>query len=76
VVVRAQAELEHPVRLVLEPADLLDGVAGQPALGLSQVNDVVVEGELLSLVGDEVARRGHGTPIEDRGTDGCRGVDV
>ena len=59
VVVRAQAELEHPVRLALEAADLLDRLARQPALGLAQVDDVVVEGELVALVTDEVAGRGH-----------------
>ena len=59
VVVGAEARLEHPVRLVLEAADLRDGVAGQAALGLAQVGDVVVEGELFASVGDEVTRRGH-----------------
>jgi hypothetical protein len=54
-----QAELEHPVRLVLEAADLLDRRARQPALGLAQVRDVVVEGELFSLVGDDLASSGH-----------------
>ena len=59
VLVGAEAELEHPVRLVLEPADLLDGLARQPALGLAQVDDVVVERELVALVGDDLAGRGH-----------------
>ena len=59
VVVRAEAVLEHPVRLVLEAADLLDRRARQAALRLAQVDDVVVERELFALVGDEVARRGH-----------------
>ena len=35
VVVRAQPELQHPVRLVLEPADLLDRLARQAALRLA-----------------------------------------
>src|SRR5262249_34485120 len=59
VVVRAQAALEHPVRLALESADLLDRLAGQAALGLGEIDDVVVEGELVASVGDEVTRRGH-----------------
>ena len=37
VLVGAEAELEHPVRLVLEPADLLDRGARQPALRLGEV---------------------------------------
>ena len=68
VVVRPQPELEHPGRLVLEPADLLDRLARQPALGLAQVDDVVVEGELVALVLDEVAGRGH--RCSDRGKGG------
>ena len=59
VLVGAQAELEHPVRLVLEPADLLDRLARQPALRLAQVDDVVVEGELVALVGGDLAGCGH-----------------
>jgi hypothetical protein len=54
-VVRAEPELQHPLRLVLEPADLLDGLAGETALRLLEVDDVVVEGELVALVLDEVA---------------------
>ncbi len=57
--VGAQPELEHPVGLFLEPADLLDRLAGQAALGLAQVDDVVVEGELVALVGDDLAGGGH-----------------
>src|SRR6185369_16908900 len=59
VLVGPQAVLEHPVRLVLEAADLLDRRARQAALRLGEVVDVVVERELFALVGDEVARRGH-----------------
>jgi hypothetical protein len=59
VVVGAQAELEHPVRLVLEPADLFDRVSGQAALGLGEVDDVVVEGVLVATVGNSLARRCH-----------------
>ena len=59
VVVGAQAGLEHPVRLVLEPADLLDGRAREAALRLLQVGDVVVERVLVTAVGDEVASGGH-----------------
>ena len=59
VLVGAQAVLEHPVRLVLERADLLDRGARQPSLGLGEVGDVVVEGELFSLVGDDLAGCGH-----------------
>jgi hypothetical protein len=59
VVEGAQAELEHPLRLLLEATDLLDRRAGQPALGLAQVRDVVMEGELFSLVGDDLASSGH-----------------
>ena len=62
VVVGAQAELEHPLRLVLDRADLLDRVARQAALGLRQVDDVVVEGVLVASVLDEVAGGGHGSP--------------
>jgi hypothetical protein len=43
----------------LKRADLLDGVTREPALGLAQVDDVVVEGELLALVGDDLAGSGH-----------------
>ena len=53
-VVGAEAELEHPLRLVLEPADLLDRVAGEPALGLGEIDDVVVERELVWLPQTEV----------------------
>jgi hypothetical protein len=59
VLVGAEAELEHPVRLVLEAADLLDGFAGQAALRLGQVDDVIVERELFASVGDDLARSGH-----------------
>jgi hypothetical protein len=50
-----EAELEHPVRLVLDAADLLDGLARQPATRLPQVDDVVVEGVLLAPVLDQLA---------------------
>ena len=59
VLVGAEAELEHPVRLVLEAADLLDRGAGQAALGLAEIGDVVVERELVALVGDDLAGGGH-----------------
>jgi hypothetical protein len=59
VLVRTEAVLEHPVRLVLEPADLLDRLARQATLRLGEVDDVVVEGELFALVGDDLAGRGH-----------------
>src|SRR5262249_37778707 len=59
VVVRAESALEHPVGLALEAADLLDRLTAQAALGLGEIDDVVVEGELFASVGDEVARRGH-----------------
>ena len=62
VVVRAQAVLEHPLRLVLEPADLLDGLPRQAALGFRQVHDVIVEGVLVASVLDDVAGGGHGSP--------------
>ena len=58
VVVRAQARLEHPVRLALEAADLLDGRARQAPLRLGEVDDVVVEGVFVASVGDELARCG------------------
>ena len=50
VLVRAQPELEHPVGLVLERADLFDGVPGEAALRLAEVDDVVVERELIASV--------------------------
>ena len=59
VVERAKSELQHPVGLVLEAADLLDRGACQPTLRLAQVGDVVVEGELLALVGGDLAGGGH-----------------
>jgi hypothetical protein len=59
VLVGAEAELEHPVRLFLEAADLFHRVARQAALRLAQVDDVVVERELVALVGDDLAGGGH-----------------
>ena len=38
--------LQHPLRLLLERADLLDGGPGQAARRLVEVDDVVVEGVL------------------------------
>ena len=55
VLVGAQPELEHPVRLLLEAADLLDGLARQAAFRLGQVDDLVVEGEFLAAVSDDLA---------------------
>ena len=52
VLVGAQAELEHPLRLVLEGADLLDRLARQAALGLVQVDEVVVEGVFGAAIAD------------------------
>jgi len=54
VLVGAQAILEHPVRLVLEPADLLHGLASEAPLGLGEIDDVVVEGELLATIADQI----------------------
>jgi hypothetical protein len=62
VVVRAQPELAHPVGLALERADLLDRGARQAALRLGQVDDVVVEGELFTPVGNDLASCGHASP--------------
>ena len=62
VVVRAQAELEHPVRLALDRADLLHGRAGEPAAGFVEVDDVVVEAVLGAPIGDELAGVGHLAP--------------
>ena len=60
VLVRPQPELEHPVGLVLERADLLDRVPGQPALRLAEVDDVVVERELIASVANGVTGLGRG----------------
>src|SRR4029077_17929144 len=57
-----EPQLEPPVRLVLEPADLLDRVARQPSLRLLQVDDVVVEGVLVAAVGNGFAGGRQGTP--------------
>ena len=46
VLVGAQPMLQHPLRLLLERADLLDRGAGQAARRLVEVDDVVVEGVL------------------------------
>ena len=62
VVIGPQPELEHPLRLVLERADLLDRVARKAALRLGEVDDVVLEVELRSVVIDELASCGHCTP--------------
>ena len=60
VLVRAQAELEHPLRLVLDRADLLDRVAREAALGLGQVDELVLEVELGAVVIDLLAlSKGH-----------------
>ena len=60
VLVGAQAELEHPLRLVLERADLLDRVVRQATLGLGQVDDLVLEVELRAVVIDLLAlSKGH-----------------
>jgi hypothetical protein len=55
VLVGAQAELEHPVRLALERADLLDRVARQAALGLVEVDELVLEVELRAVVVDHLS---------------------
>ena len=47
VLVGAKPEVEHPLRLVLDPADLLDRLASQAAFGLLEVLDVVVEAKLV-----------------------------
>jgi hypothetical protein len=61
VVVRAQTELAHPVGLVLQHAQLHDGVASQPALGLVEIDDLVLEVEARPIVVDELAlRQRHG----------------
>ena len=69
VLVGAQPVLQHPVRLVLEGADLLHRGTGQAALGLVEVDDVVVEGVLGTPVLDELAGVGHGSswPVPGRG---------
>ena len=54
VLVRAQPVVVHPLRLVLDGADLLDGLAAQAALDLLEVDEVVVEGVLVALVPDDV----------------------
>ena len=55
VLVGAQAELEHPLRLVLERADLLDRVVRQATLGLGQVDDLVLEVEARAVVVDHLS---------------------
>ena len=55
----AETVLEHPVRLVLDRADLFDGGPSETTLRLAQIGDVVVEGELVALVGDDLAGGGH-----------------
>ncbi len=69
VLIGAQTELEHPVRLLLEAADLLDRLTGEAALGLAEVDDVVVERELVALVGDDLAGGGHASPRSSAGGD-------
>jgi hypothetical protein len=59
VVERAEPVLEHPLRLVLDAADLLDRGAREPTFRLGEVGDVVVERELVALVGDDLAGGGH-----------------
>jgi hypothetical protein len=74
---RPKPELEHPLGLVLEARDLLDGLTRQPALGLAQIDDVVVEGELLTLVGDDVTGGGHAVLVPGNiGALGRRNLDV
>ena len=63
VLVRAQPVLEHPLRLALDGRDLLDGLAGQTALRLVEVDQVVVERVLGAPVLDCLAGiGGHGSP--------------
>jgi hypothetical protein len=57
VVVGLQAEVEHPLRLVLELRDLLDELAGQPLRRLVQVVLGVVEAVALRVVGVDVEQR-------------------
>ena len=59
VVIGAESELEHPVRLGLEAADLDDRLPGQADLRLRQVRDVVVEAVLVVLGDDLSARDSH-----------------
>jgi hypothetical protein len=66
----AEPELEHPLRLILEAADLLDGRTGQATLRLGEVDDVVVEGVLVAPVGDEVSCCSHQAPMAVRAADG------
>ena len=51
VVERLEAELAHPLRLVLELGDLLDELAGQPLGRLEEVVLGIVEAEALLVVG-------------------------
>ena len=62
VLVGPQARLEHPVRLFLDPADLLDRVERQAAFRLAEVCDVIVEGVLVAAVGNELAGGRHAGP--------------
>ncbi len=78
VVVGAQPELEHPGRLALERADLLDRAPGQADLRLRQVRDVVVEAVLVVLGDDLPARDGHADSSGSgcRSSGGCPGAEA
>ena len=54
---RLQAEVEHPLRLVLELGDLLDELAGQALGRLEEVVLGVVEAEPLLVVGVDALER-------------------
>ena len=73
VLVGAQPVLEHPVRLFLDGADLLDGGARQAALGFVEIDDVVVEGVFLSTILDLwLADHGASSRHRSRAGDGRR----
>ena len=57
VVERLQAELAHPLRLVLELGDLLDELAGEALRRLVEVVLGVVEAVALGVVGVDVLRQ-------------------
>ena len=61
VVVGAQTEVEHPLRLVLELADCQNRFAGQAGFGFLEVIDVVVE-TVLVLTRDDLRTGRHSAP--------------
>src|SRR6266542_514324 len=57
-VVRPEPELEHPFRLVLDRADLLDRLPAQAAFRLREVDNVIVKREIVASIADGLSGLG------------------